>query len=285
MEINYKKVDFIKWDSQFLMFCLLVLIILWNSGEIICIVPVFIVLFIRIFFPLFVKKNTKISFLNDELAVSGKRIKKEIQYFDIKKLVIRKNILGSYDIIINPDISECMRRYHNYYYDIADGEKNGFVICDVKNIDEIEEYLLGKMNFYRENNLIKEETVYSKYSIFMEYGYLAFFVIGVPWLIMSSLIISSENPLIYILILIGYIILINIKFLKKKYTILKIGNNRLSVKIKNKRMYVVDDFDIQKDKMIVKYKYQKGNMWLYNADVLPSEYYFEKEKDTVNTKK
>lgn len=155
----------------------------------------------------------------------------------------------------------------------------------MKNIDEIEEYLLGKMNFYRENNLIKEETVYSKYSIFMEYGYLAFFVIGVPWLIMSSLIISSENPLIYILILIGYIILINIKFSKKKYTILKIGNNRLSVKIKNKRMYVVDDFDIQKDKMIIKYKYQKGNMWLYNADVLPSEYYFEKEKDTINTKK
>ena len=115
----------------------------------------------------------------------------------------------------------------------------------------------------------------------MEYGYLAFFVIGVPWLIMSSLIISSENPLIYILILIGYIILINIKFSKKKYTILKIGNNRLSVKIKNKRMYVVDDFDIQKDKILVKYKYRKGNIWLYNADILPAEYYFEKKKYTL----
>lgn len=85
MEINYKKVDFIKWDSQFLMFCLLVLIILWNSGEIICIVPVFIVLFIRIFSP-FCKEKYKNFFLNDELAVSGKRIKKEIQYFDIKNL-------------------------------------------------------------------------------------------------------------------------------------------------------------------------------------------------------
>ena len=50
-------------------------------------------------------------------------------------------------------------------------------------------------------------------------------------------------------------------------------------------MYVVDDFDIRKDKMIVKYKYQNGNMWLYNADILPSEYYFEKEKDTINTTK
>lgn len=86
MEINYKKVDFIKWDFQLLLFCLLALIILWISGEIIYIVPIFIVIFIRIFSPFFVKKNTKVSFLNDKLLVSGKRIKKEIQYFDINRI-------------------------------------------------------------------------------------------------------------------------------------------------------------------------------------------------------
>lgn len=75
--------------------------------------------------------------------------------------------------------------------------------------------------------------------------------------------------------------LINIKFLKKKYIIIKIGNNRLSLKSKNKRMYMVDDFDIQKDKILVKYKYRKGNVWLYNADILPAEYYFDKKEDTL----
>lgn len=69
MEINYKKVDFIKWDFQLLLFCLFALIFLWISGEII---------FIRIFLPIFIKKNTKVLFLKDELTVLGKRIKKEI---------------------------------------------------------------------------------------------------------------------------------------------------------------------------------------------------------------
>ena len=285
MEINYKKVDFIKWDFQLLLFCLFALIFILSFGEIIFTALILLIILIRIFLPIFIKKNTKVLFLNDELTVSGKRIKKEIQYFDIKKLVIKKNVLGSYDIIINPDVAKCAARYYNYYYDITNGEKYSFVICDVKNVDEIEKYLLDKMNFYRENDLIKEGTVYSKYSIFIGYAYLSFFLIGIPWLILGSLIISAKNPLIYILILIGYILLIRIKFLRKKYNFLKVGNNRLVVTGKNKRMYVVDDFDIQKDKMIVKYKYQKGNMWLYNADILPSEYYFEKEKDTINTTK
>ena len=82
-------------------------------GEIIFTALILLIILIRIFLPIFIKKNTKVLFLNDELTVSGKRIKKEIQYFDIKKLVIKKNVLGSYDIIIKPDVAKCAARYYN----------------------------------------------------------------------------------------------------------------------------------------------------------------------------
>ena len=123
MKIEYSKFDF-------------------NRADIFGIVPGNIVYLIyRFIFTLFLKNRTQINFGKVKITVNGLFMTKEIYYDDIKFISVRKNFLNSYDLIINFDETATIFRYLcNYISDTFSSginKKNTFVICELKNVDEV----------------------------------------------------------------------------------------------------------------------------------------------------
>lgn len=148
MKIEYSKFDFNLVD--------IIGIIVFN-------VPYLIYKF---FVMLFLKEKTDIVFANSKIIIQGFAINKEIFYDDIDSIMIQKNFLNSYDILINSNETVAHFRYLcNYITDsYATGlnANNTFVISDVKNVDEVLNEIFEKMYFEKEKiESSRKEIAYS----------------------------------------------------------------------------------------------------------------------------
>ena len=201
MKIKYSKFEINTWDIFFLILFLGHLLggiyILFNEKEKtgIFFLAIGISYFIyRFLLVMIIKSKMKFDFSDYEVKIKGLFFEKTIAYNDIKTLTVRKNILGSYDIFLNFDSSMNIYKYFcNLIMDVSieSNHKKSYIFCDIKNKDEILEYLLEKIGYPKKEIREKkeEEKLYVKYSIFEKYYVMCFavfslmiiFSVGIAW--------------------------------------------------------------------------------------------------------
>ena len=289
MKIKYSKFEINMWDIFFLILFLGHLLggiyILFNEKEKagIFFLAIGISYFVYRFLLVMILKNkTKINFSDYGLKIKGLFFEKTIAYNDIKTLTVRKNILGSYDILLNFDSSINIYKYFcNLIMDvlIESNNKKSYIFCDIKNKDEILEYLLDKIGYPKKEIREKEEEekLYVKYSIFEKYYmmcFAAFFIIvifsvGIAW--------EYLDLMIKLFTIILLLVMTVIRFFKKDYIMKRYNNYSISISEKKKEIYIMDDFFETDKKVIVNYENTnfnnvKFNFYYFQNSVMPKNY-------------
>ena len=196
---------------------------------------------------------------------------------------MRKNILGSYDILLNFDSSMNIYKYFcNLIIDVSieSNHKKSYIFCDIKNKDEILEYLLEKIGYPKKEirEKVNGEKLYVKYSIFEKYHMMCFavfsimaiFSVGIAW---GYLELMIELFVIIILLL----VMTMIKFFRKDYIIKRYSNYSISISEKKKEIYIMDDFFETDKKVIINYENKnfnsvKFNFYYFQNNVMPKNY-------------
>ena len=229
MKIKYSKFEINTWDIFFLILFLGHLLggiyILFNEKEKagIFFLAIGISYFIyRFLLVMIIKSKMKFDFSDYEVKIKGLFFEKTIAYNDIKTLTVRKNILGSYDIFLNFDSSMNIYKYFcNLIIDVSieSNHKKSYIFCDIKNKDEILEYLLEKIGYPKKEirEKVNGEKLYVKYSVFERFHMLccsifsivSIFSVGIAWGYLNSMI-----KLFTIIILL--LIITVIRFFKKR---------------------------------------------------------------------
>ena len=290
MQIKYSKFEINMWDIFSLILFLGHLLggiyILFNEKEKagIFFLAIGISYFVyRFFLVMIIKNKTKINFSDYGVKIKGLFFEKMIAYNDIKTLTVRKNILGSYDIFLNFDSSMNIYKYFcNLIIDISieNNHKKSYIFCDIKNKDEILEYLLEKIGYPKKEIREKkeEEKLYVKYSIFEKHYMMCFavfslmiiFSVGIAWGYLNLMI---ELFTIIILLLVITVI----RFFKKDYIMKRYNNYSISISEKEKEIYIMDDFSETDKKVIINYKNTnfnsvKFNFYYFQNNVMPKNY-------------
>lgn len=290
MKIKYSKFEINTWDIFSLILFLGHLLggiyILFNEKEKagIFFLAIGISYFIYRFLLVMILKNKmKFDFSDYEVKIKGLFFEKTIAYNDIKTLTVRKNILGSYDILLNFDSSINIYKYFcNLIIDVSikSNHKKSYIFCDIKNKDEILEYLLEKIGYpkkeIREEK--EEEKLYVKYSIFEKHYMICFavffiiviFSVGIAWGYLNLMI-----KLFTVIILL--LIITVIRFFKKDYIMKRYNNYSISISEKKKEIYIIDDFFETDKKLIINYKNTnfnsvKFNFYYFQNNVMPKNY-------------
>ena len=290
MEIKYSKFEINMWDIFFLVICLSHLLggidILFNKKEKVGII--FLVIGIsyfvyRFLLVMIIKNKMKFDFSDYEVKIKGLFFEKTIAYNDIKTLTVRKNILGSYDILLNFDSSMNIYKYFcNLIMDVSieSNHKKSYIFCDIKNKDEILEYLLEKIGYPKKEirEKVNGEKLYVKYSIFERFHMLccsifsivSIFSVGVAW--------GYLNLMIKLFTIISLLVVITvIRFFKKDYVMKRYSNYSVSISEKKKEIYIMDDFFEKDRKIIIKYgntnfNSVKFNFYYFQNNVMPKNY-------------
>lgn len=290
MKIKYSKFEINTWDIFSLILFLGHLLggiyILFNEKEKagIFFLAIGISYFVYRFLLVMILKNkTKINFSDYGLKIKGLFFEKTIAYNDIKTLTVRKNILGSYDILLNFDSSINIYKYFcNLIMDVSieSNNKKSYIFCDIKNKDEILEFLLEKIGYPKKEIREKEEEekLYVKYSIFEKYYMMCFaaffiiviFLVGVAWEYLNLMI-----KLFTIIILL--LVVTVIRFFKKDYIMKRYSNYSISISEKKKEIYIMDHFFETDKKVIVNYENTnfnsvKFNFYYFQNNVMPRNY-------------
>ena len=290
MKIKYSKFEINTWDIFSLILFLGHLLggiyILFNEKEKagIFFLAIGISYFIyRFLLVMIIKNKMKFDFSDYEVKIKGLFFEKTIEYSDIKELTVRKNILGSYDILLNFDSSINIYKYFcNLIMDVSieSKYKKSYIFCDIKNKDEILEYLLEKIGYpkkeIREEK--EEEKLYVKYSIFEKHYMMCFavsfiiviFSVGITWGYLNLMI-----KLFTIIILL--LVVTVIRFFKKDYIMKRYNNYSISISEKKKEIYIMDDFFETDKKVIVNYENTnfnnvKFNFYYFQNNVMPKNY-------------
>ena len=290
MKIKYSKFEINTWDIFSLILFLGHLLggiyILFNEKEKagIFFLAIGISYFIyRFLLVMIIKNKMKFDFSDYEVKIKGLFFEKTIAYNDIKTLTVRKNILGSYDILLNFDSSINIYKYFcNLIIDVSieSNHKKSYIFCDIKNKDEILEYLLEKIGYpkkeIREEK--EEEKLYVKYSIFEKHYMICFavffiiviFSVGIAWGYLNLMI-----KLFTVIILL--LIITVIRFFKKDYIMKRYNNYSISISEKKKEIYIIDDFFETDKKLIINYKNTnfnsvKFNFYYFQNNVMPKNY-------------
>ena len=290
MKIKYSKFEINMWDIFFLILFLGHLLggidILLNEKEKagIFFLAIGISYFIyRFLLVMIIKSKMKFDFSDYKVKIKGLFFEKIIEYSDIKKLIVRKNMLGSYDILLNFDSSINIYKYFcNLIIDVSieSNHKKSYIFCDIKNKDEILEYLLEKIGYPKKEirEKVNGEKLYVKYSIFEKYHMMCFavfsimaiFSVGIAW---GYLELMIELFVIIILLL----VMTMIKFFRKDYIMKRYSNYSISIFEKKKEIYIMDDFSETDKKVIINYKNTnfnsvKFNFYYFQNDVMPKNY-------------
>lgn len=290
MEIKYSKFEINIWDIFFLVIYLSHLLggidILFNKKEKVGII--FLVIGISYFVYRFllimiIKSKMKFDFSDYKVKIKGLFFEKTIKYSDIKTLTVRKNILGSYDILLNFDSSINIYKYLcNLVTDVSieNHHEKSYVFCDIKNKDEILEYLLEKIGYPKKEirEKVNGEKLYVKYSIFERFHMLccsifsivSIFSVEVAW---GDLELMIELFVIIILLL----VMTMIKFFRKDYIMKRYNTYSISISEKKKEIYIVDDFFETDKKVIINYENTnfnsvKFNFYYFQNNVMPKNY-------------
>ena len=290
MKIKYSKFEINRWDIFFLILFLGHLLggiyILFNEKEKagIFFLAIGISYFIyRFLLVMIIKSKMKFDFSDYEVKIKGLFFEKTIAYNDIKTLTVRKNILGSYDIFLNFDSSMNIYKYFcNLIMDVSieSNHKKSYIFCDIKNKDEILEYLLEKIGYPKKEirEKMNGEKLYVKYSIFEKLYVMCFavfslmiiFSVGIAWGYLN-LIIKLFTVIILLLIITV------IRFFKKDYVMKRYNNYSISISEKKKEIYIMDDFFETDKKVIINYENTnfnsvKFNFYYFQNNVMPKNY-------------
>ena len=290
MKIKYSKFEINRWDIFFLVIYLSHLLggidILFNKKEKVGII--FLVIGIsyfvyRFLLVMIIKNKMKFDFSDYEVKIKGLFFEKTIAYSDIKKLIVRKNILGSYDILLNFDSTISVYKYLcNLITDVSveNNHEKSYVFCDIKNKDEILEYLLEKIGYPKKEirEKVNGEKLYVRYSIFERFHMLccsifsivSIFSVGIAW---GYLELMIELFVIIILLL----VMTMIKFFRKDYIMKRYSNYSISIFEKKKGIYIVDSFLETDKKVIINYENTnfnsvKFNFYYFQNNVMPKNY-------------
>ena len=287
MKIRYSKFEINMWDIFFLVIYLSHLLggidILFNKKEKVGII--FLVIGIsyfvyRFLLVMIIKNKMKFDFSDYEVKIKGLFFEKTIEYSDIKKLIVRKNILGSYDILLNFDSTISVYKYLcNLITDVSveNNHEKSYVFCDIKNKDEILEYLLEKIGYPKKEirEKVNGEKLYVKYSIFERFHMLccsifsivSIFSVGVAW---GDLELMIELFVIIILLL----VMTMIKFFRKDYIMKRYNNYSISISEKKKEIYIVDSFLETDEKVVINYEnyFYKRDYYYFQNNVMPKNY-------------
>ena len=290
MKIKYSKFEINTWDIFFLILFLGHLLggiyILFNEKEKagIFFLAIGISYFIyRFLLVMIIKSKMKFDFSDYEVKIKGLFFEKTIEYSDIKKLIVRKNILGSYDILLNFDSTISVYKYLcNLITDVSieNNHEKSYVFCDIKNKDEILEYLLEKIGYPKKEirEKVNGEKLYVKYSVFERFHMLccsifsivSIFSVGIAWGYLNSMI-----KLFTIIILL--LVITVIRFFKKDYIMKRYSNYSISISEKKKEIYIMDDFSETDKTVIINYKNTnfnsvRFNFYYFQNDVMPKNY-------------
>ena len=288
MKIKYSKFEINTWDIFFLILFLGHLLggiyILFNEKEKagIFFLAIGISYFIyRFLLVMIIKNKMKFDFSDYEVKIKGLFFEKTIAYNDIKTLTVRKNILGSYDIFLNFDSSMNIYKYFcNLIMDVSieSNHKKSYIFCDIKNKDEILEYLLEKIGYPKKEirEKVNGEKLYVKYSIFEKHYMMCFavfslmiiFSVGIAWGYLNLMI-----KLFTIIILLLLVITV-IRFFKKDYVMKRYNNYSISISEKKKEIYIVDSFLETDEKVVINYEnyFYKRNYYYFQNNVMPKNY-------------
>ena len=230
-----------------------------------------------------IKSKMKFDFSDYEVKIKGLFFEKTIAYNDIKTLTVRKNILGSYDIFLNFDSSMNIYKYFcNLIIDVSieNNHKKSYIFCDIKNKDEILEYLLEKTGYPKKEirEKVNGEKLYVKYSIFEKHYMMCFavffiiviFSVGIAWEYLDLMI-----KLFTIILLL--LVMTVIRFFKKDYIMKRYSNYSISISEKKKEIYIMDDFFETDKKVIINYENKnfnsvKFNFYYFQNNVMPKNY-------------
>ena len=287
MEIKYSKFEINMWDIFFLILFLGHLLggidILFNEKEKVGIffLAIGISYFIyRFLLVMIIKNKMKFDFSDYEVRIKGLFFEKIIEYSDIKKLIVRKNILGSYDILLNFDSTISVYKYLcNLVTDVSieSNHKKSYIFCDIKNKDEILECLLEKIGYPKKEirEKVNGEKLYVKYSIFEKHYMMCFsvfciiviFSVGIAW---GYLELMIELFVIIILLL----VMTMIKFFRKDYIMKRYSNYSISIFEKKKGIYIVDSFLETDEKVVINYEnyFYKRNYYYFQNNIMPKNY-------------
>ena len=290
MQIKYSKFEINMWDIFSLILFLGHLLggiyILFNEKEKagIFFLAIGISYFVyRFFLVMIIKNKTKINFSDYGVKIKGLFFEKMIAYNDIKTLTVRKNILGSYDIFLNFDSSMNIYKYFcNLIIDVSieNNHKKSYIFCDIKNKDEILEYLLEKIGYPKKEIREKkeEEKLYVKYSIFEKHYMMCFAVFSLMIIFSVGIACGYLNLIIKLFTVIILLLIITvIRFFKKDYVMKRYNNYSISISEKKKEIYIMDDFSETDKKVIINYKNTnfnsvKFNFYYFQNNVMPKNY-------------
>ena len=287
MKIKYSKFEINMWDIFFLILFLGHLLggiyILFNEKEkagiffLVIGISYFIYRFLLV---MIVKNKMKFDFSDYEVKIKGLFFEKTIAYNDIKTLTVRKNILGSYDIFLNFDSSMNIYKYFcNLIMDVSieSNHKKSYIFCDIKNKDEILEYLLEKIGYPKKEirEKVNGEKLYVKYSIFEKYYMMCFavffiiviFSVGIAWEYLDLMI-----KLFTIILLL--LVMTVIRFFKKDYIMKRYNNYSISISEKKKEIYIMDDFFETDEKVVINYEnyFYERDYYYFQNNVMPKNY-------------
>ena len=287
MKIKYSKFEINMWDIFFLILFLGYLLggidILFNEKEKdgIFFLAIGISYFIyRFLLVMIIKNKMKFDFSDYKVKIKGLFFEKIIEYNDIKTLTVRKNILGSYDILLNFDSSMNIYKYFcNLIMDVSieSNHKKSYIFCDIKNKDEILECLLEKIGYPKKEirEKVNGEKLYVKYSIFEKYYMMCFavfciiviFSVGIAW---GYLELMIELFVIIILLL----VMTMIKFFRKDYIMKRYSNYSISIFEKKKGIYIVDSFLETDEKVVINYEnyFYERDYYYFQNNVMPKNY-------------
>ena len=287
MKIKYSKFEINMWDIFFLILFLGHLLggidILFNKKEKVGII--FLVIGIsyfvyRFLLVMIIKNKMKFDFSDYKVKIKGLFFEKIIEYSNIKKLIVRKNILGSYDILLNFDSTISVYKYLcNLITDVSieNNHEKSYVFCDIKNKDEILEYLLEKIGYPKKEirEKVNGEKLYVKYSIFEKHYMMCFavfciiviFSVGIAW---GYLELMIELFVIIILLL----VMTMIKFFRKDYIMKRYSNYSISIFERKKGIYIVDSFLETDEKVVINYEnyFYERDYYYFQNNVMPKNY-------------
>ena len=290
MKLKYSKFEINMWDIFFLILFLKHLLggvhILFNEKEKggIFFLAIGISYFIyRFLLVMIIKNKMKFDFSDYGVKIKGLFFEKTIAYNDIKTLTVRKNILGSYDIFLNFDSSMNIYKYFcNLIIDVSieSNHKKSYIFCDIKNKDEILEYLLEKIGYPKKEirEKVNGEKLYVKYSIFEKHYMMCFAVFSLMIIFSVGIAWGYLNLMIKLFTIIILLLVITvIRFFKKDYVMKRYNNYSISISEKKKEIYIMDDFSETDKKVIINYKNTnfnsvKFNFYYFQNDVMPKNY-------------
>lgn len=277
MKIKYSKFEINRWDIFFLVIYLSHLLggidILFNEKEKdgIFFLAIGISYFVyRFLLVMIIKNKMKFDFSDYEIKIKGLFFEKTIAYNDIKTLTVRKNILGSYDILLNFDSSINIYKYFcNLIMDVSieSNHKKSYIFCDIKNKDEILEYLLEKIGYPKKEirEKVNVEKLYVKYSIFEKHYMMCFAVFSLMIIFSVGIAWGYLNLMIKLFTIIILLLVITvIRFFKKDYIIKRYSNYSISISEKKKEIYIMDDFFETDKKVIINYENINFNSVKFN---------------------